>query len=134
MPVLGEVLLHLVGHRVLERRARELIGDSTNADAALARFAEQKRYRGFEAALLSMFRSDALGDYRPAYNVVAEHDYPVLLIWGTGDTEITAPVVDTIRRLVSRIEYHPIDGVGHGVPFQRASDVLDRTLPFLDRS
>jgi pimeloyl-ACP methyl ester carboxylesterase len=134
IPGLGEVLLRFVGHRILERRARDLLGDSPDADDAFARFAEQKRYRGFEAALLSMFRSDALGDYRPAYAAIGHHSYPVMLLWGMADPEITAPVVATIRRLVPRIEYRPVEDVGHGVVFQRSADIVEHTVSFLDRS
>lgn len=57
-----------------------------------------------------MFGSDALGDYRDAYAAVDGHSYPVLMVWGDADTEIANEVIDTIRGLVPRVEFHVLPG------------------------
>jgi pimeloyl-ACP methyl ester carboxylesterase len=133
VPVLGEILIRLIGLRILEGRANALFGDSPHAEDFSRWFSEQRRFTGFTASLLSMFRSDALGDYRDAYAAIGGHRYPVLLAWGDADTEVTRDVIDTIRGLIPRAEFHVVPDVGHGIVFQRPAEVNELLTRFLER-
>jgi pimeloyl-ACP methyl ester carboxylesterase len=94
---------------------------------------QQFRYRGFQQAILSMLRSDALGDYTKEYTRLGAHGKPVMLLWGTEDQEITQQMIDTVRRLLPKAEFHPVYGVGHGIVYQRPEEVYTFINDFLKR-
>ncbi len=78
-----------------------------------------------------MLRNDALGDYTKAYQIVGKQKRDILLIWGTADTEITREMIRDIRSLIPGLEFKPLDGVGHGIVFQKPDAVNDLVLSFL---
>ena len=60
---------------------------ASGADPSYAqRFEEQTRFEGYEQALLSMSRTNALTSYHDTYASLAHQ--PTLLLWGSEDSEI----------------------------------------------
>jgi pimeloyl-ACP methyl ester carboxylesterase len=134
VPVLGEFVARLVGIRVIVNRFRSLFENHPDAEVYTRLFVEQTTYRGFQRSMLSMLRNDAVGDYRNAYRTVGKQDREVLLIWGTGDEEITEGMVRDIRSLVPHLLFKPVQGVGHGIVFQQPEIVNKFLLNFLSMS
>ena len=133
-PVIGELFARFVGRRMVVDRARTYFGSAESAQRYAALFTEQVSYDGFQSSMLSMLRHDALTDYRDAYATVGAQDRRVLLIWGTRDSEITEEMIDTARALIPRVEFHAVDGAGHGIVFQNKRQVQQLLIDFLRES
>lgn len=131
IPLFGEFLARLAGIRVISNRFASLIGNHPESEKYTRLFEEQTTYKGFQQSILSMLRNDAVGDYRPAYQIVGNQNREVLLIWGTEDTGVTKPMVSDIQSFVPRLTFKPVEGVGHGIVFQKPETVNKLILNFL---
>jgi pimeloyl-ACP methyl ester carboxylesterase len=131
IPVFGEFLARLAGIRVIVNRFASLIGNHPESEKYTRLFVEQTTYKGFQQSILSMLRNDAVGDYRDAYQIVGRQKRDVLLIWGTEETGVTKPMVSNIRSFVPRLTFKPVEGVGHGIVFQKPETVNKLIIDFL---
>ena len=131
IPVFGEFLARLAGIRVIVNRFASLIGNHPESEKYTRLFVEQTTYKGFQQSILSMLRNDAVGDYRDAYQIVGRQKRDVLLIWGTEETGVTKPMVNNIRSFVPRLTFKPVEGVGHGIVFQKPEIVNKLIIDFL---
>ena len=131
LPVVGELLMRTIVARKITARAAEFFAHTSSPETYLARYIEQMTYRGFARSLLSMVRSDALGDFRDAYRVVGTQHRPVLLIWGSADTEITGTAIADARAALGTVDYHELDGAGHGAVVERPDRINDLLVGFL---
>jgi len=102
----------------------------SGADPSYAqRFEEQTHFEGYEQALLSMSRTDALTSYRDTY--AALDDQPTLLLWGSDDAEIPRDHMELLRDTIGNVSLVEIEGAGHGVTIQRQEEVNRRIVGFL---
>ncbi len=131
IPVFGEFLARLAGIRVIVNRFASLIGNHPESEKYTRLFVEQTTYKGFQQSILSMLRNDAVGDYRDAYQIVGRQKRDVLLIWGTEETGVTKPMVSDIQSFVPRLTFKPVEGVGHGIVFQKPEIVNKLIIDFL---
>jgi len=114
IPILGPFLVRTVMVDTLTDRAANLWkAAEKNSDYYKRLFVRQTTYEGFERSVISMFRSDAVGDYRDAYRRVGELKKPVMLIWGTGDEDITRKDIDFVRQAIPDLRLRVLDGAGH---------------------
>jgi pimeloyl-ACP methyl ester carboxylesterase len=133
IPVLGEFMARLIGVNVIVKRVESLLEKNPNSEKYSRLFVEQTTYKGFQQSILSMLRNDALGDYRKAYRIVGKQKRDILLIWGTAGTEITSEMIQNIRSLIPGLEFKPVEGIGHGIVFQKPDTVNNLMLQFLKR-
>lgn len=131
LPVVGEVLLRLLGLRIMRRRFAELAATLPDFARYQKIFVEQTAYAGFHRSFLSMLRSDTLGNYDAAYRTVGEQDRDVLLIWGERDAEITAAMIADVRRFIPRLHFRPVADAGHGIVLEKPDLVNEMVLGFL---
>jgi pimeloyl-ACP methyl ester carboxylesterase len=131
IPVLGEFLARLAGIRVITNRFVSLVENHPESEKYTRLFVEQTTYKGFQQSILSMLRNNAVGDYRPAYQIVGRQKRDVLLIWGTGDTEVTRQMIDDIQSFIPQLTFKPVEGVGHGIVFQKPRMVNNLIISFL---
>jgi pimeloyl-ACP methyl ester carboxylesterase len=131
IPVFGEFLARLAGIRVISNRFASLIGNHPESEKYTRLFEEQTTYKGFQQSILSMLRNDAVGDYRAAYRIVGRQKRDVLLIWGTEDTGVTKPMIGDIQSAIPRLTFKPVEGVGHGIVFQKPQTVNKLIINFL---
>ena len=131
IPVFGEFLARLAGIRVISNRFASLIGNHPESEKYTRLFVEQTTYKGFQQSILSMLRNDAVGDYRAAYQIVGGQKRNVLLIWGTDDTGVTKPMIGDIQSAIPRLTFKPVEGVGHGIVFQKPETVNKLIINFL---
>ncbi len=131
LPGLGELLMRTVVAPKLAARAAEFFAHTATPEVYLRRYTEQMTYRGFARSLLSMVRSDALGDFRDAYRVVGAQHRPVQLIWGSADTEITSAAIADARAALGAVDYHQLDGAGHGAVVEQPDRINDLLVEFL---
>ncbi|MFO7665747.1 MAG: alpha/beta hydrolase [Desulfobacterales bacterium] len=119
IPVLGEFLARIAGIKTVIRRANSMYEGTALYQRHSTLFAEQTTFKGFQASLLSMIRSDAIGDYRDSFKSVGKQKRNVLLIWGSLDKEIPEDVINTVRKLIPDIQFHAISDAGHNLVFQK---------------
>jgi pimeloyl-ACP methyl ester carboxylesterase len=120
IPVIGEFLARIVGIRTVTKRANSMYEGTGFGQHHADLFAEQTTFKGFQASLLSMIRSDAIGDYRDSYESVGKQKRSVLLIWGSRDTEIPEEVINTARKLIPYVQFHSVLDAGHNIVFQKS--------------
>ena len=129
IPLLAEWYSRVFAVRAAVARATGFF-EEADADPSYARrFDEQTRFEGFERALLSFSRTDALASYDDTYAALGDH--PKLLIWGTADPEIPKPHIDFLRATMSNVAYVEIDGAGHGVTVERQQELNQHITSFL---
>ncbi len=123
LPVLGNLFVGLVLMKRARDRASRLWASAENADHYADLFQEQISQPGFEPALLSFLRSDALDDYSAVYEKLGAARQKPLLVWGSNDEDIPAAHIARIRSLVPLSDYHELANIGHGAVFQAATAV-----------
>ena len=131
LPILGNLFLHFVLMRRAMDRASRLWAGADNADHYADLFREQTSQPGFERALLSFLRSDALGDYSSVYAKLRMTGQKPLLVWGSNDEDIPASHIARIRSLVPLAAYHELPNISHGAVFQAATAVNELLLKHL---
>jgi len=131
IPVIGDFLLRTVVMQKYIERASYLFEPSEKANHYNELFQEQFGYKGGERAVLSMFRGDALGDYRDSYAAIGKQDRKVMLIWGTADSEISRSMIDEVREAIPHISFHSLEGVGHGLNFEASNELNKLLIDFL---
>ena len=132
--VIGDFLLRTVVMQKYIERACYLFEPSEKANHYNELFREQFKYKGGEKAVLSMFRGDALGDYRDYYGAIGKQDRKVILIWGTADTEVSRSMIDEVREAIPHIRFHSLEGVGHGLNFEASKELNELLIDFLNNA
>lgn len=127
-PVLGELLLRVIGDRKLADLS-DAVASVDAVDDLQRQVEEQFRYDGKRRAVLANLRGDALKDATSCYRRVRDLGIPVLLTWGTEDRKIPRQSMSRLRALLPDIDYHEIDGAGHLAHYEAA----DRVNPLLTR-
>jgi len=131
IPVFGEFMARIIGVRVIVKRFKSLMEGKSESERYTELFVEQTTYKGFQQSILSMLRNDAIGNYNMAYQAVGKQKRDVLLIWGTDDTEITKEMIRDIRSFIPHLIFKPVEGVGHGIVFQKPEEVNKLIISFL---
>jgi pimeloyl-ACP methyl ester carboxylesterase len=131
VPILSDWFARVFTVRATVARATGFF-DASGADPSYAtRFDEQTRFKGFERALLSMSRTDALSSYRKTYAALG--DLPTLLLWGAADAEIPRAHMQLIQNELEDVTFVEIEGAGHGVATERKDQVNRQIVAFLGR-
>jgi pimeloyl-ACP methyl ester carboxylesterase len=129
VPLLSKWYARVFSVRATVARANGFF-QASGADPSYAqRFEEQTRIEGYEQALLSMSRTNALTSYRDTYADL-EHQ-PTLLLWGSDDVEIPRDHMELLRETIGNVSLVEIEGAGHGVTIQRQEEVNRQLLNFL---
>jgi len=131
VPGLGEWYARVFSVQNTVDRAAAFFEESGADPDYASRFEAQTRYRGYEQALLSMSRTDALTDYRETYQALAERE--ILLVWGTEDHDIPRTHIDHLRQILRGHRYTELDGAGHGLNIQQSEAINRLLLDFLER-
>ncbi len=131
IPVFGEFMARIAGIRVIVNRFASLFEKNPESEKYTRLFVEQTTYKGFQRSVLSMLRNDAVGDYSNAYQIIGDQKRDILLIWGTEDTEITKEMIRDIRSFIPHLKFKPVEGVGHGIVFQKPDTVNNLIIDFL---
>ena len=131
IPILGEFMSRLIGIKIITKRFISSVEDTPAADKYTRLFKNQTTYKGFQQSILSMLRNNAIGDYSESYQMVGNQDREILLIWGTEDTEISKQMISNIQSFIPNLAFKPVEGVGHGIVFQKPDTVNSLINSFL---
>ena len=129
VPLLSEWYARVFSVRATVARANGFFEESGADPSYAQRFEEQTRYAGYEQALLSMSRTNALTSYRETYAALDEQ--PTLLIWGADDGEIPRAHVELLQASIGDVSLVEIEGAGHGVTIERKEEVNRQLVEFL---
>lgn len=132
-PVVGEFVARIIGIKTIVDRFRSLLEGNPDSEKYVKLFVDQTTYKGFQQSILSMLRNDALGDYTNAYQIVGKQEREVLLIWGTKDSEITKDMIKDIRSFLPQLAFKPVEGVGHGIIFQKTEIINSLIIDFCNK-
>lgn len=130
-PLIGAPFLHFVVMRRVLERASLLWSSTPQPTRYETAFIEQINSSGFEAALLSFMRGDALDSYEDVYRHLGKSHRPSLLLWGDKDQDIPRRHIERVRAAVPSIEYHELPGFSHGLTFEGHEVVTRHLLRFL---
>ena len=131
IPILGEFMSRLIGIKIITKRFMSLVEDNPDAEKYTTLFKNQTTYKGFQQSILSMLRNNPVGDYSKSYQMVGNQDREILLIWGTEDTEISTQMISNIQSFIPNLVFKPVEGVGHGIVFQKPDTVNSLINSFL---
>ena len=131
IPVIGEFAARLFGIRIIVNRFVSMFEKNPESEKYTKLFVEQTTYKGFQRSILSMLRNDALGDYTDAYQIVGNQKRDIFLIWGTEDNEITKEMIGEIRSFIPHLKFKQVEGVGHGIVFQKPDTINNFIISFL---
>jgi pimeloyl-ACP methyl ester carboxylesterase len=129
VPLLSNWYARVLSVRATVARANGFFQQSGADPSYAQRFDEQTRFDGYEQALLSMSRTDALTSYRETYAALA--DQPTLLVWGSEDAEIPREHMEFLEQNLPNVSMLEIEGAGHGVTIQRQEEVNQQLIEFL---
>lgn len=130
-PVIGEFLARTVAVPSIVKRAESLMSKDEAGRKALSLFREQTLYQGFERSMLSLFRGDMFShDFLKAYAKLQKMDLPVMVVWGTKDTDISPESIESLRRVVPKVRFEVLENRGHGLVSEAADEVNQRLLDF----
>jgi pimeloyl-ACP methyl ester carboxylesterase len=131
IPMIGEFAVRTFGIKKISERFAALFEGNQEGDKYKKLFEEQTRYKGFQRSLLSMLRNNAIGDYTDSYEKLGERKRDILLIWGTDDSEINQEMITEIKNYLPGLKFEAVDGVGHGIVFQKPGVVNNLLIDFL---
>jgi pimeloyl-ACP methyl ester carboxylesterase len=90
-------------------------------------FLNQFKCKGTDRALLSMFKSDAFGDYRSLTQISGKQHKKMLLLRGKTDKEITQSMINQVREDLPECQFMELENSGHS-PGTDSADTLNKII------
>jgi pimeloyl-ACP methyl ester carboxylesterase len=125
-PVIGKFLYKTIIKRKIIERAGS-IAPGGNGSPCHSNFTSQFTCKGTDRALLSMFNSDAFGDYREPTRITGRSINNILLIHGKADKEITGEMIEQIKEDLPNCQFVELQKSGHS-PGTDATGILNGIL------
>ena len=122
--LVGDLLMRFVGVPALVRRRRRRYA-RIGLPHLIPLFVEQVSRAGFGRALLSMIRTNTLGDQSARYEALRDLGRELLVITGTNDTVIPAAHIARIRGLLPDHRHCEIAGAEHNLLLTHPRAVVD---------
>ncbi len=126
-PVIGELIMGLMGDNVLVSNLRNYFHGDRGYAELKQKFLDQMQYVGFKKALLSTLRSGVTTGAVEAYQKVGKRGYPVMLVWGREDRVVPFELSERVTELIPNVEFHPIDEAAH-IPHYECPRVVNPIL------
>jgi pimeloyl-ACP methyl ester carboxylesterase len=130
-PLIGDYLMQVVGDRQLVEHQRKYFVVPERFESQHQNFAEQLRYRGTKAAILSTLRHAPLQAYLDGYERLGQSKLPVLVIWGEQDGTFPITHRSELEPRLPQAEFVTAPNAGHLPQLEAATLVNSRLLSFL---
>jgi pimeloyl-ACP methyl ester carboxylesterase len=127
-PAIGELAMRYFGVPALVRRRRRRYA-AIGQPHFTPRFIEQVEYAGFGRALVSMFRTAALGNQSARYEALRGFEGDVLVVTGDHDVIIPAHHIEKVRSLLPAHEHCAVPGE-HNLLLTHPQLVVDALVKF----
>lgn len=131
-PLMGEAVMRFIGVPALIRRRHQRYAMMGRPHLS-SRFVEQAADDGFGRAILSMFRSDALGDKSSRYSALRSLDREILVVTGEDDAVIPSTHVARLRSLLPPHAHRAISA-GHSLLLTHPTSVMAALDEWLGRT
>jgi pimeloyl-ACP methyl ester carboxylesterase len=133
LPLLGDAIMALLGGKILAKGQRGDFSDLSFYKEFIPSYLPPLRYRGIERAVLATMRSIPTWPLTSSFEALGRSGLPVLLFWGREDA--TQPFEQSARLLscLPGAEFHVVEGAGHVPHWEKADEVNEALLEFLDR-
>jgi pimeloyl-ACP methyl ester carboxylesterase len=129
IPVVSEWYARVFAVRAVVSRANHFFEVSGAPPIYAERFDAQTRFVGFERALLSFSRTDALTSYADTYAALG--DQPKLLLWGAKDAEIPAHHMQLLRDTLTNLTYRELPTGTHAATTEHPEETNAALTRFL---
>lgn len=133
MPLIGEVLMALIGDRVLLEEVRKAFIDPDKLVDYEKKLNLSLKYRGFHHALLSTLRHMDMNNMEDVYGRVGRRKTPVLLIWGRQDRVLPFENSSKVLAALPTAEFRAINNAGHNLNYENPDAVNTLLISFLQR-
>ena len=129
-PLLGELLVPLVIKPMLKYRRSFRYCDIEDG-RWVDYFYEQLAIPGFDRALLSMVRENALGDQQDVYKTLQQLPHPVQVLRGVKDQFMSVDQSHWLKSNLSRAAFHEVENSQHAFILTHPDQVSAPILRFL---
>jgi pimeloyl-ACP methyl ester carboxylesterase len=129
VPAAGQLAMRLFGVRALVRRRRARYARIGRPQLAEL-FIEQVSFAGFGRALLSMIRTETLGNQAERYAALPALARDVLVISGGADAVIPPADIARVRELVGRHEHFDLASAEHNLLLTHYAEVATALRAF----
>ena len=133
IPLLGELLMALVGDTAVERGVKEAFVEPRDLQDFERQFRQPLRYRGVHQALLSTLRHMDMNNMVDTYERIGEQGRATLLIWGRKDQVLPFSNSERVMAAIPYAEFHPIEGAGHNLNYENPELANPVLIEFLSK-
>jgi pimeloyl-ACP methyl ester carboxylesterase len=134
LPMLGELVMALMGGKILAEGQRGDFSDEGAYREFIPSYLPPLRYLGIGPAVLSTMRSIPAWPLARIFEELGRSRLPTLVFWGREDA--TLPFEQSVRLLaaVPQAEFRPVGGAGHVPHWEKAEEVNAGLIDFLRRT
>ena len=129
-PVVGDIVMILVGPSHLRRGAEALRGVSTDVPDIADIIANATLRRGYMAAVLSSLRNLLGTSQAKLHRRLSKSGLPVLAIWGKQDQVIPIQAAEALSKANPNAEAVVIEDGDHGLPFTHSARLTEEIARF----
>jgi pimeloyl-ACP methyl ester carboxylesterase len=133
LPLVGDAIMALWGGKILAKGQRGDFFDPRFYEEFLPGYLPPLRYRGIERAVLATMRTFPSWALRSSYEALGRSGLPILLFWGRQDATLPFEQSARLLRCLPGAEFHVVEGAGHVPHWEKADEVNEVLLEFLDR-
>lgn len=126
-PLIGEVLLALIGNIGLVRGNAGGFLDPALIDGFIDKFRNQLDFKGYKASILSTLRNGVLDDNIDLYESYGSLGKRLLLIWGMEDTIIPFEHHRQVMDLIPTTEFCAVEEIGH-IPHYEKPEIVNTII------
>ncbi len=130
IPLLGELLIDSCVVPMLMRRRRRRYREIEDG-RFVQMFRNQLKLAGFGRSLLSLVRSDALGDQRDSYRSIGGLSKPIMFVRGADDRIMTDAQLDELLLLLPQATVKIVDRASHALMLTHPREVARQVIEFL---
>ncbi|MBC7929434.1 MAG: alpha/beta hydrolase, partial [Rubrivivax sp.] len=131
-PILGDVLFHYFGERILKAKVDEYFFNE-KADWAIEKWEKYAKYPGFTRSALSTLRHSPVLDYTEGWRRQGALGKPTLFIWGKQDVSFPFSNTEKVAALMPHAEIVAIEAAAHWLNIEKPFQVNEAMVSFLAR-
>jgi pimeloyl-ACP methyl ester carboxylesterase len=131
IPVLGKILMTLVGEKSLLKSIDGLFFDTTLVPDYIEQFKVQMRYKGFLQAIHSTICHFPFNT-SDTFKRIGQQKRPTLLIWGEGDEVTPFSNSKMAREVMPDTEFLSVSEAKHAVHYENPDIVNPKIIAFLN--
>ncbi len=131
IPVIGKILMALVGKKSLLKSIKGLFYDPELLPDYIEQFKKQMEYKGFLRAIHSTICNFPF-EMADTFKRVGQQKRSALLIWGEGDEVTPFSNNEMVREVIPGIEYLFVSEAKHAVHYEKPEIVNQKIIAFLN--